>query len=87
MDPSTAKECAWGWLWWCTTSKGENFLGCPSLAERSRVSLCEKCRPTPRSSYLSLLPFSTTLSADFTSAPQEQARRTAHFIREVGRGL
>lgn len=56
MSPSTAEECAWGGRWRCTTSKGENYLGCPSRAERSRVSLCEKCRPTLHTAYLTLLP-------------------------------
>lgn len=57
-----------GGLRWCTTSKGENFLPCPSRAEGSRVSLCEKCRLTLHTSRLTLLPFSAALSADFASA-------------------
>lgn len=48
--------------------RGENFFGCLNRAERSHVSLCEKCRPTLHTSYLTLLPFSNALSASFTSA-------------------
>lgn len=48
--------------------RGETSLGCPSRAERSRVSLCEKCRLTLRTPYLAPLPFSTASSAAFTSA-------------------
>lgn len=56
-------------------------------AERSRVSLCEKCRLTLRAPYLAPLPFSTASSAAFTSAGLNGRDCNTHFISGVGRGL
>lgn len=50
------------------------------------MSLCEKCCLTLHTSYLAPLPFSTTLSADFTSAlPHRYAvTRSSSVVSVVG---